>query len=198
MLNVDLMLGGSAFFSNLDDKSKAKFKARLLKRLNRKLGGESAAISLADIVISEENVLEIQKHTRNIVCFSWLGLAFGPFWAIYHRIPASIFTIAALFLVAWPVLLVDHAAYLKFNDALARVGASVGFVFALYGRAWLVTHEVTQYLEIRFPMQKFPAMSGVWLIGNGFRKPWMRVSFLIAATMVFLGVEIGIEILLYG
>ena len=77
MLNVDLMLGGSAFFSNLDDKSKAKFKARLLKRLNRKLGGESAAISLADIVISEENVLEIQKHTRNIVCFSWLGLAFG-------------------------------------------------------------------------------------------------------------------------
>jgi len=27
MLNVDLMLEGSAFFSNLDDKPKAKFKA---------------------------------------------------------------------------------------------------------------------------------------------------------------------------
>jgi len=202
MLNVDLMLEGSSFFSNLDDKLKtkfkAKFKARLLKRLNKKLGGGGTAENLSDIMISEGNVLEIQKHARNIVCFSWLGLVFGPFWAVFHRVPAAFITIAALFLVALPVLLVDHAAYLKFNEALARVGASVGVVFALYGRAWLVTHEVTQYLAIRFPTQQFPAMSGVWLIGNGIRKPWMRVLFLVAATLVFVGLEIGAEMLFYG
>jgi len=198
MINVDLMLESSEFFAALDDKIKAKFKARLLKRLNRKLDTEFAPESLADIVVTADNVFQLQKHISSIVSFSWLGLIFGPIWAAYHRIPFAVAIVVALFLVAWPVLMIDYAAYLELNRALSSASTATGVVFAMYGRSWLISHEITRYLAIRFPAQSVKTLSPVWFVGTGFAAPWLRVLFLVGLIVVLAGIETGLEIHLYG
>jgi hypothetical protein len=198
MLNVDLMLAGSEFFSGLDENLKIKFKNRLLTTLNRKLGEGGEATSLAEITITEDNVMKIQKHIGSIRCFSWFGLIFGPLWAAYHRIPLGVAVVVCLFLLAWPVLLVDHDMYLKLNDALTTAGFGIGIVFAMYGRAWLVSAEVTRYLEIRFPAQRLSKLPGFCFWGTGFNRAWVRVLFLVCITALFTGIEVGLEMFLYG
>lgn len=197
-VTVDLMLESSEFFAALNDKVKTKFKARLLKRLNRQFDTVSALTSLADIVVTEDNVLQLHKHISSIVSFSWLGLIFGPLWAAYHRIPFAVVIVAALFLVAWPVLVIDHGAYLELNRALSSASTATGVVFAMFGRSWRISHEITRYLEIRFPVQSLKTLSPVWFLGTGFAAPWLRVLFLIGVIIVLLSIEVGLEIYLYG
>jgi len=197
-VNVDLMLESSEFFAALDDKIKAKFKARLLKRLNGKSDAGFVTQSLADIVVTADNVTQLQKHVSSVVSFSWLGLIFGPLWAAYHRIPFAVAIVVALFAVAWPVLMIDHGAYLELNRALSSVSTATGVVFGMYGRSWLISHEITRYLEIRFPAQSLKTLSPVWLLGTGFTAPWLRVVFLIVLVAVLAGIEAGLEIYLYG
>ncbi len=197
-VNVDLLLESSEFFAALDDKLKTKFKTRLLKRLNKKFDREFALASLADISVTDENVNQLHKHISTIFCFSWLGLIFGPLWAAYHKVPFAVAIVASLFLVAWPVMVIDHGAYLELNRALSSASSATGVVFAMYGRSWLISHQISRYLEIRFPAQSVKTLSSVWLLGTGITAPWLRVLFLIAVIAVLAGIEVGLETYLYG
>ena len=198
MLTVNDALESSPFFSSLDETLKDKFRHRLLKRLKAKLVSLSDTQSLADIEISTDNAFHIHKHISNTLSFSWLGLVFGPVWAAYMGIPYAVIVVSCLFLVTWPVLLVDHAMYLQVNEALSRGGIGVGVVFAMYGRSWLISHELAKYLEIKFPAQYVGQLSAFAMLGLGFRSPQVRMLFVITLIGVFTAIELTIEFYLHA
>ena len=149
MLTVDDALKCSSFFCGLDETLRDKFRDRLLKRLKTKLVSFSDAASLADIELSTDNAVHIHKHISNTLSFSWLGLVFGPVWAAYMGIPYAVIAVSCLYIVAWPALLVTMPCISK-SEALSRGSIGIGVVFAMYGRSWLVYHEVAKYLKPSF------------------------------------------------
>ena len=188
-----------SFFCSLDDALRDRFRYRLLERLKEKLVISSDTRSLAEVEISTDNACHIHRHISNTLSFSWLGLIFGPVWAAYMGIPYAVITASCLFVVAWPVLLVDHAIYLQVNEALVRVGGiGVGVIFAMYGRSWLISYEVAKYLTIKFPAQIIRQMSAVSLLGLGFQSPLVRMMFVITLIAVFTAIELASEFYLYG
>ena len=197
MLTVDDALKCSSFFCGLDETLRDKFRDRLLKRLKTKLVSFSDAASLADIELSTDNAVHIHKHISNTLSFSWLGLVFGPVWAAYMGIPYAVIAVSCLYIVAWPALLVDHAMYLQVSEALSRGSIGIGVVFAMYGRSWLVYHEVAKYLKTKFPAQNFGQMSTFSMLGLGLRSPQVRILFVITLIAVFSVIELTIEFYLY-
>ena len=197
-INVEQLIKKSEMFNSLSETKQTKYKNRLLKQLNKKLLISPPKDDLSTILVENSNFKLIQGTVSMVWSFSWLGFFFSYFWAAHKKVPMAFF-LSLLFIVpSWPFLFFDYDLYLSINDFLIKGGISLCAVYGIYGRSLAISDEISRYVVSQKNFIDVKVMPPVMMLGMQIIKPWLRVLSIILFVILMLGIEVGLDVLIWG
>lgn len=197
-INVEQLIKKSEMFNSLSETKQTKYKNRLLKQLNKKLLISPPKDDLSTILVENSNFKLIQGTVSMVWSFSWLGFFFGYFWAAHKKVPMAFF-LSLLFIVpSWPFLFFDYDLYLSINDFLIKCGISLCGVYGMFGRSIAISDEISRYVISQKNFIDVKVMPPVMMLGMQIIKPWLRVLSIILFVILMLGVEVSLDVLIWG